>query len=73
VDLRLGPHGSTTRGLADALSTTLTLALRHGAPAELLLTRSLTAPAIPAPRPAGHAAARPPRTPALHPALTAAR
>ncbi len=72
VDLRLGRHGTTTCGLADAPGTALTLALRHGAPAELLLARSLTAPVIPAPRPAGHAAARPPLTPALHAALSAA-
>lgn len=66
VDLRLGRYGSTTGGLADALGTALTLALRHGAPADLLLTRSVATPAIPAPRTAGNAAARP-----LHAALTA--
>lgn len=71
VDLRLGRHGSTTGGLADALGTALTLALRHGAPADLLLGRSVAAPAVPAPRPAGSAAARPPHAPALHAALTA--
>jgi hypothetical protein len=71
VDLRLGRHGSTTGGLADALSAALTLALRHGAPADLLLGRRVDAPAIPAPRPTGNAATRPPHTPALHAALTA--
>lgn len=71
VDLRLGRHGTTAHGLADALGTDLTLALQHGAPADLLLARSAAAPAIPAQRPAGNAAARPPHAPALHAALTA--
>jgi hypothetical protein len=66
VDLRLGRYGSTVNGLAEALGTALTLALRSGAPADLLLSRSLAAPAIPVPR---HAA-RPPHAPALHAALT---
>lgn len=65
VDLRLDRYGSTVHGLADALGTALTLALRHGAPADLLLSRS-AAPAIPA----QHTAARPPHAPALHAALT---
>lgn len=69
VHLRLGRHGSTVHGLSDALSTALTLALRHGAPTDLLLTRS-AAPAVPAPRPGGHSLARPPYTPALQAALT---
>ncbi len=56
VDLRLGRHGTTAHGLADA---------------DLLLARSAAAPAIPAQRPAGNAAARPPHAPALHAALTA--
>lgn len=67
VDLRLGPHGSTTSGLADALSSALTLALRAGAPADLLLTPRTTTPALPTPRPAAV-----PPMPALHAALTCA-
>ena len=64
VDLRLGPHGSTTSGLADALGSALTLALRAGAPADLLLiprTATLTRatarrPAVAPPMPALYAA-----------------
>ena len=48
VDLRLGRHGSTVHGIADALGTALTLALRHGAPADLLLAHTPGAPAVPA-------------------------
>ena len=67
VDLRLGPHGSTISGLADALGSALTLALRAGAPTDLLLTPSAATPTLPTPRPAVA-----PRLPALHAALTGA-
>lgn len=65
VDLRLSPHGSTTSGLADALSSALTLALHVGAPAEQLFAARLGGTPVPAPRPDSP-------TPALHAALTAA-
>ena len=67
VDLRLEPHGSTASGLADALGSALTLALRHGAPTDLLLTQRTATPALPAPR-----LAVVPPMPALHAALTGA-
>lgn len=65
VDLRLGPHGSTASGLADALGSALTVALRHGAPADQLLAPRTSDPALPAP-----VEARAPPAPALHAALT---
>ena len=70
VDLRLGRHGSPTGGLADALGAALTLALQNGAPADLLLTRDVPAPAIPAPRPTGNTGSRTPPAPAPHAAFT---
>jgi ribonucleoside-diphosphate reductase alpha chain len=50
VFLRVGKQGSTTAGLADALATTVTVALHHGVPLSALtneLTNTHYAPAGP--------------------------
>jgi ribonucleoside-diphosphate reductase alpha chain len=39
VFLRAGTHGSTLAGMSDALSTALSVALRHGVPPEAIIPR----------------------------------
>lgn len=65
VDLRLGRQGSCLGGLADALGSALTLALRAGAPADLLAAHRIGGAPVPPPHPGSP-------VPALHAALTAA-
>ena len=69
VDLRLGSHGTTLHGLSDALSTALTLALAHGAPADLLAVPVPDSARVPAPRHPHHVPG--PYAAALHTALAA--
>jgi ribonucleoside-diphosphate reductase alpha chain len=38
VFIRAGTHGSTLAGMTDALSTALTVALRHGVPPEAVVS-----------------------------------